>query len=75
MKNQPLRHRPDYGECFGPPEDQPSYCAAVPRGAYDEVEQGVNAALDTLDVVSALHPRLAEQAAPLYDSLLDLLRE
>jgi len=32
----PLRSRPDYGECNGSP-DQPSYCAAVPRG-YDPVK-------------------------------------
>lgn len=30
-QQQPLRLLPDYGECDGS-EDQPSYCAAVPRG-------------------------------------------
>lgn len=35
-KSSLLRSRPDYGECNGAP-DQPSYCAAVPRG-YDPEE-------------------------------------
>lgn len=33
---QPLRTRPDYGECHGPPEEQPPWCPALPRGTYQK---------------------------------------
>lgn len=36
--SKPLRLRPDYGECHGPSEDQPSFCPSIPRG-YDKPDQ------------------------------------
>jgi len=66
---QPLRTRPDYGECHGPVEDQPSYCAAVPRGASSQKSNDMSDLKSQLIRLGNANPELRRHIRPLYAAL------
>jgi hypothetical protein len=68
---QPLRSQPDYGECHGPSEEQPSFCAAVPRGDDTQKESGMSQRqlAQTLKKLARRHPALRNDLTMVYQGM------